>query len=310
MTPYLNLSAFSSAKSHLIIEVYNDVTRFLSDSSASSFPSIDGKFLLLLSNQLGKCETTEDKQLRLLSLTILINLLSCNDDQLDKEHNLVVNSSHMQTSLERVLTLLISQEDTDTTNLCLFAIMSQSVSSLMKTNITEILKSLVVHMTCKPLSTSTAAMNGTDGKGQMLADSAIEPVVAYSAKAPVLACSALCTLLEQLPEEILSRHEMWSSSVSLLLIESFTTGLTDVSEQNSSGNSSSSSSSSINSGMESSNGDLMSELSLSNYSNPDVRLLPVRLSALRLLSRISPNGRHLLLPLALGSLPDAMKYIW
>jgi hypothetical protein len=107
-------------------------------------------------------------------------------------------------SLDSAISLMNStKEDKVVANLCLMIIVMQNTPQLMEGRINLIMEGLVLNMTSIQRSPRLDIVDDHDWN---------QPIVAYS---------ALYTLFQQNPSEVLLRHEMWSKRLFLLLLNSF-----------------------------------------------------------------------------------------
>lgn len=288
---------FSSSKARLITEYHGNVRNKTYPPFTATLSN--DSLLAVLSNQLVDCESDLDKKLRLYSLDILswiLSCVSCSDDreEEDVQRALIINSTHIQIAFDRIITIIAGEKDDSLlVNLCIFVVMQQSIPQLMDGRMYQVLEALTG---CLYSTVSTVPQKETW-------------------KQPILACSALCNLMEQRPEKVFTRHHLWGVDVFLLLVDSFSlTSNADLQKGDSSSSSSSSSSSNNSSSSNSSgctsNESVAGSFSLSPYSAiPHSRLLPIAVSALRLLCKIPLGGMDPLIPIALSSSGAAMDHI-
>lgn len=291
---------------------------------------LNDNFLTLLSTQLTKFDTPEDKQLCLMALNILswiLSFVSCseNEEEANIQKKIIFESSHLKTSFERAIVLISSHYDNvEVVNLCLFVLMEQSATHLVVGRSAVLIDALVRCMDHNSILSKNIHPKNI-------------PVQNERWKQPIIACSALCTLLEQIPDEILKRHRYWSVDVFLLLVQSFSSSAADTQDKDHGSSSSSSSSKNSNDNKHSNSGGVSSvtsnndnttsmkrsapnpgngtdsslSLSLSGfYADPDARLLPLSVSTVRILGRLTPGQCTPLISLALGSHTPAMAHIW
>ena len=327
---------FSSSKARLLRDAHNDMMS--NDYPLMTSTILNDKFLSVLSSQLIKCSSVDDKQLRSLALNILSWILSrvsssCQANESVAQNDIIIQSCHIQTSFDRAIGLITSEgENVEVVNLCLFMLMQQSTPELIEGRMPVILEAI---SSCLCSSNRIANGNPFDC-----------PTLDESWKTPILACSALYNLMEQHPEKVLSRHLSWSVDVFFLLVDSFTP-----SSQSSSpctgaeaikANECAVKGANFSNGIErtsdsrdsrpGSKDDCNSSRSRENKSNvtncstssiysdfdslrsrhtalPDSRLLPLSITCLRLLSRIPFCHRQHLLPIAIDSSRAAMEEI-
>ena len=317
-------SAFSSSKAKLITDFHWNI--WSKDYPVPSPSVLNDTLLSILSNQLVTCNNAEETELRLRSLNILSWIFSCvslcedkDNARAQKDH--ILQNTHIQTAFDRIIALIESErEDFQLVNLCLFVVTEQSLPQLVHGRVSAVLRAII---TCLSNSSIRREQVGT----------AITAQLHQKLLRPVIICSALSNILDQVPEEVLSRHLEWSEDVFLLLVGSFTVSPSDDLQKNStngssaessgSGWSSNSSSSSSSSSISSNNNNHSNSssssgrsrgiplpLSLSPYSaHPESRLLPIAVSTVKLLSRVPFEDRDALVPLALSSSSAAMTHI-
>jgi hypothetical protein len=329
------MPAFTSSSSRLLIDVHRDMVRAAFSSTSNTVLSdavLNENFLSILSTQLTKCDTPQDKQLCTMALDILswtLSLISCseNKEESDIQKKFIKESSHLRLSFERAIVLISSHyENVEVVNLCLFVLVEQSTPHLVEGRSAALIDALV-----RCMNHDNIPKNISENIPKNI------PVQNERWMQPIVACSALCVLLDQIPDEILRRHLSWSLDVFLLLVQSFGSNTAQTQDSNSSSNSSSSSSSSNVSCIKSnnntttsnsnsnkdahtapapdpnsnSNSDTDSSLALNSFSaDPDSRLLPLTVSTLRILGRLTPGQCTPLVPLALCSYTPAMAHIW
>jgi hypothetical protein len=241
-----SMPAFTSSSSRLLIDVHRDMVSAAYPCVSSTV--LNENFLSILSTQLTKCDTSQDEQLCVMALNILswiLSFVSCSDDE--KESNiqkkLIIESSHLKSSFERTIVLISSHYDNvEVVNLCLFVLTEQSTPHLVVGRSAALVDALVKCMDHNNVLPKNIPKNIPPKN---------IPVQNERWKQPIIACSALCVLLDQIPDEMLKRHQSWSAEVFLLLVQSFSpnTAQTQVNysnNNNSSNNNSSNSSSSNN----------------------------------------------------------------
>ena len=319
---------FSSSKARLLRDTHSDMMS--NDYPFVTSSVLNDKFLSVVSSQLVKCNNADDRLLRAFSLNILswiLSLISSSDNANESvaQNNFIIQSNHIHISFDRTISLIKSEsDDIEVVNLCLFMLMQQSTPELVHGRISAILEAV---SSC--LYSRNTKLNSYDLSRASLNG---------SWKSPILACSALCNLMEQQPVEVLSRHLLWSIDVFLLLVDTFTPPSTSSSQhtkvdtvrsdQNSMKNFNAyngmdkmnGSSSSIGKNINNDNSSDFSTLQsgprreggtpLSIYTiHSDSRLLPISVSCLRLLSRIPFHDRLHLLPIAISSSRAAVSEI-
>jgi hypothetical protein len=219
--------AFASSKiqyySEYIKEIYYNILSNITDHETDPTFSLntvlnekDQKLLKILSNILkSENSSTEDKELQLLSLNILIWILSfvsCDDDdeKANDQKSFIVGNDYITASLDSAISLMNNpKENKVVTNLCLMIIVMQNTPQLMEDRINLIMEGLVLNMTSVQRFPRLDIVDDNDWN---------QPIVAYS---------GLYTLFQQNPSEILSRHEMWSKRLFLLLLNSFSVESTE-----------------------------------------------------------------------------------
>jgi hypothetical protein len=340
-----SMTAFTSSSSRLLIDVHRDMVSAAYPCISSTV--LNDNFLSILSTQLTKCDTPQDKQLCLMALNILswiLSFVSCsdNEEEANFQKKFILESSHLKLSFERAIFLISSQyENVEVVNLCLFVLMEQSTPHLVAGRSAALIDILV-----RCMDHSYIPKNITEIIPKNI------PIKNEHWKQPIIACSALCVLLDQIPDEILGRYRSWSVDVFLLLVQSFSSNTAETQDSNSRSSSSSNSSSSSssnssnvscaisnssaniststakkqtdshtvpvpasasapdpNSNSNSNSSD--SALALDGFSaDPDSRLLPLSVSTLRILGRLTPGQCTPLVAVALCSYTPAMAHIW
>jgi hypothetical protein len=335
-----SMPAFTSSSSRLLIDVHRDMVRAAYSCAANTLLSnavLNDNFLSILSTQLTKCDTPQDKQLCSMALNILswiLSLISCSEDkeEADIQKKFIIESSHLRLSFERAIVLISSHyENVEVVNMCLFVLVEQSTPHLVEGRGAALIDALV-----RCVDHDKFPKNIPENIPENI------PVQNERWMQPMIACSALCVLLDQIPDEILRRHRSWSLDVFLLLVQSFSSNAAQTQDSNNSSNNSGSSSSSSNSNVScitsnnnttnstsnsnkdaqtalapapdpnsNSNSDSDSSLALNSFSaDPDSRLLPLSVSTLRILGRLTPGQCTPLVPLALCSYTPAMAHLW
>jgi hypothetical protein len=283
-----------SSESRLLLDAYKNMMN-VSDPITLT-PVLNDNFLSILSSKIVESKTSEEKQLCLLSLNILGWILSCVScsDCVDEavsfsQKNFIHSNVRIQSCFSNVIALMNEdKQHVDVMNLCLFVVMEQCTPDLLRGHL-----SIIVHAITRSIGiTGIHAFRN-------------QPFEEQSWKQPIIACSALCTLLEQMPDEVLSRHAVWAADVFLLLVHSFSD---DSSHTNLSCSSNTSKTGTMNPALaESKAGDF----SPSSYcADADSRLLPLAVSATRLLNSLPVEMLVPLLPIALSSYEAAIQHIW
>lgn len=287
-------SAQLSSESRLLLDAYKNMMN-VSDPITST-PVLNDNFLSILSSKIIESKTAEEKQLCLLSLNILgwiLSCVSCSDDVDEavsvSQKNFIHSNVRIQSCFSKVIALMNeAKQHIDVMNLCLFVVMEQCTPDLLLGHLSIIVQAIT-------RSIGITAIHALRN----------QPFEEQSWKQPIIACSALCTLLEQVPDEVLSRHAVWAADVFLLLVHSFSH---DSSHTHLSCSSSTSNTATVNPALtESKAGDF----SPSSYcADADSRLLPLAVSATRLLHSLPVAMLVPLLPIALSSYEAAIKHIW
>ena len=284
--------ALLSADSRLLLNAYKNMMNTSDGIISSSI--LNDSFLATLSSKITAPKTTEDKQLCLLSLNILswiLSCVSCSDDVVEavSQKNFIINNVHIQSSLSKVVALMDEEKQhVDVMNLCLFVVMEQCTPDLLHGSLSTVVQAIAKCISNKGIPSQNN-----------------EEIDEQSWKQPIIACSALCALFEQIPEEILSRHSMWTFNVFLRLVDSFSE---DASHTKLSSKSVMSITETVKIAPSNSK---TGDFSPSSYcADVDSRLLPLAVSAPRLLHFLTAEMIIPLLPTALSSYEVAMKHIW
>lgn len=257
----------------------------------TSTPVLNDNFLSILSSKIIEPKTSEELQLCLLSLNILgwiLSCVSCSDDVDEavsvSQKNFIHSNVRIQSCFRKVIGLVNEEnQHVDVMNLCLFVVMEQCTPDLLRGHLSIIVQAI----------TRSIGITGIHAHRN-------QPFEEQSWKQPIIACSALCTLLEQVPDEVLSRHAVWAADVFLLLVQSFS--------HDSSHTNLSCSSNTTNPSL---NEYKAGDFSPSSYcADADSRLLPLAVSATRLLHFLPVEMLVPLLPIALNSHEAAVKHIW
>jgi hypothetical protein len=287
-------SAQLSSESRLLLDAFKNMMNVSAPNTST--PVLNDNFLSILSSKIIESKTSEEKQLCLLSLNILgwiLSCVSCSDDVDEavsvSQKNFIHSNVWIQSCFNKVIALMNEeQQHIDVMNLCLFVVMEQCTPDLLGGHLSIIVQAI----------TRSIGITGIHALRN-------QPFEEQSWKQPIIACSALCTLLEQVPDEVQSRHAVWSSNVFLLLVHSFSD---DSSHTNLSCSSNTINTATVNPAL---NESKAGDFSPSSYcADADSRLLPLAVSATRLLNSLPVAMLVSLLPIALSSYEAAIKHIW
>ena len=309
-------SAFSSSTSRLITEVHDGMMTMTDPVISDAV--LNDHFLSVLASKLISCNTAEEKHLCVMSLNILswiLSHVSCSDEvgQSNAQKKFISENEYLQLSFDRVVALISNeQKHTDIVNLCLFVIMEQCTPNFFEGRMDAVIAALVSCMDrsltrsklCSEVPKNNIPQNNILNNNVPRNDDVLQNKLQNTDdwKQPIMACSALCTILKQQKEEVLSRSHIWSASVFNLLIKSFNPKTPDIGRKNITSSENLADTEKKNHFNFNFNSDFI-------YSaDDDCRLLPLSVSTLRILGQLPLESLTPLAPIAMKSHTVAMAY--